>query len=144
MPYHVTLYHKIWYQSALCHLNYPRESTHVRLQFTPLPEHDNRNSDCPPDSRIWQEIKVTSRCSGWCQPSGCVHINRCGARMTDNLSTKSFYPTHVRAVTIFLLSEAVLMTSLSRPNSTVIINSVCELNLCIMYIWVYVIWLLRK
>lgn len=128
---------------------YSRESPHVRVQFTPLSEHDNRNSGCPPDSRIWQEIKVISRCSVWCQPSVCVHTNRCGARMTDNLSTKSFYLTHLSAVTIFLLLEAVLMTSLSGSDSTFIIYSVCVLYMCTkpmccIYIWVYSIWLLKK
>lgn len=53
----------------------------------------------------------------------CVHTNRCGAWMTDNLSTKSFYLTHLSAVTIFLLSEAALMVSLSGSGTTFIVYS---------------------
>lgn len=114
MKYNATMLpHTVpWNMMSICSLRcklHSWQDTNVRLQFTLLQEHDNHNSGCPPDSPIWQEIKVISRCSAWCQPSACVHTNRCGARMTDNLSTKSFYLTHLRALTTFLLSEAGLM-----------------------------------
>lgn len=116
---------------------YSRESAHVRLQFRLLSEHNNHTSGRPPDSRIWQEIKVISRCSVWCQPSVCVHTNRCGAGMTDNLSTKRFYLTHLSAVTAFLLSQAVLMTSVSGSDSTLLFTVSVYKPMYCMYIWVF-------
>lgn len=136
MSYRNTLHHKTWYQSALCHFNYIPERAHVRLQFRLLSEHNNHTSGRPPDSRIWQEIKVISRCSVWCQPCVCVHTNRCGAGMTDNLSTKRFYLTHLSAVQ-FLLSQAALMTSLSGSDSTLLFTVSVYTPMYCMYIWVF-------
>lgn len=41
----------------------------------------------------------------------CVHINRCGAQMTDNLSSKYFYSTHLSVVMTSLLSQQVLLSA---------------------------------
>lgn len=89
------------------------QTTCVRLQFAALSEHDKHNSCCPPNLLLWQEIKVPSRCSGWCQPSVCIYIHRCEAQMTDNLySHSSFTQVSAGKRFFFRLPAEILMIEL--------------------------------
>lgn len=86
----------------------------VRLHITVLSEHDDYNSGCPPDPPYLagnqSPIQVFGVMSAICV---CVPVNRCGAQMTDNLSTQRF-STQLSGVILFpLFLETVLITSLT-------------------------------
>lgn len=124
MPCHRTLYHETWYQSALCLLNYIPERAHmwdsnlhyyqsmITIIVAVLLIHVfGRKSKSYPGVqcdvshlRVYTQTDVEH---GW----QIISLQR------------AFYLTH--AVTIFLLSEAVLMTSLSGSDSAFIIYSMC-------------------
>lgn len=86
------------YPSALCHLS---GIPHIRLTFAPLRPRNNHNSVSPPDSHIWREIKVASRCSA-VMSAICVCTHRQMRGRDDRLC---LYLTHLSAVTTLLLSR---------------------------------------
>lgn len=54
----------------------------------------------------------------------CVHINRCGAYMTDNLSRKYFYSSHLSVVMRSLLSQQVLLSATDNSAIYIICTSI--------------------